>query len=84
MDFHNPLFQRLARWTLFFLLNRQKNIALRKMAHFRTLTFTTGLAFGTVAGAYIAQNYNVPNVRECFNTLYDMVMDIERASRKND
>ncbi|XP_031482182.1 uncharacterized protein LOC116252202 [Nymphaea colorata] len=38
--------------------------------------------FGTVCGVYIAQNYNVPNIKRLFDTGIFMARHIEESYRK--
>ena len=47
----------------------------------RTVAFS--LAVGTVAGAYVAQNYNIPNVKEFYMTYYTQFSSYEKENRKS-
>uniref|UniRef100_A0A0E0LIS4 Uncharacterized protein n=1 Tax=Oryza punctata TaxID=4537 RepID=A0A0E0LIS4_ORYPU len=49
------------------------------MGFFRT-SFT--LMFGMGCGVYVAQNYNVPNVKKLFNTYMFLAKHIEETYRK--
>lgn len=38
--------------------------------------------FGTICGVYVAQNYNVPNIKRLLDTGFFMARDIEESYRK--
>ncbi|KAF3780654.1 hypothetical protein EJ110_NYTH28658 [Nymphaea thermarum] len=52
---------------------------LRKMGIIRS---SFSFMFGTVCGVYIAQNYNVPNIKRLFDTGIFMARHVEESYRK--
>ena len=48
------------------------------------LSNTLSLAIGVGLGIYIAQNYNVPDIRVLFNHGLKVVNSFEKAARKED
>lgn len=39
---------------------------------------------GTILGAFISQNYNIPDIKTLFNKGYNAAMIIEKNMRKDD
>ena len=48
----------------------------------RVFSWIGGLVVGAVGGAYIAQNYHVPNIQGMINNGMSVISTLERASRK--
>lgn len=48
----------------------------------RIFSWIGGLVVGAVGGAYIAQNYHVPNIQGMINNGLSVIATLERASRK--
>ena len=44
--------------------------------------FTRGLVVGALLGVYVAQSYDVPNVKEAFEASMEVAKDWERENRK--